>query len=489
MKWYLLSKECSIFLVSSSVLLVSILPSYADSSKTSPMGELVGEIVAQAANPEGNFNQERFPQAAPIPQPLTPETQPPVQAPTSETQPEDANRSIEVKKIEVIGSTIFKPQQFSAITQKVEGRTVSLEELGQTTEAITKLYTDRGYITSKAIVINQTISQGVVQIQVFEGGVEAIEIEGTKRIHPNYVRSRVALGIGQPLSAINLENQLRLLRSDPLFSNIEASLRTGKQPGQSIVVVRVTEAKPWNMSFNIDNYSPPSVGSERFSVNSSYRNITGLGDELSASYYRTIAGGADISDFNYRVPLNAMNGTLQLRTSFSNNKVIQDPFKTFDIRGESELYEISYRQPLVRSPQTEFALLLGFTLQNGQTFTFARPTPFGFGPDSQGNSRTRVIKFGQDYSQRDTQGAWSLRSLFSFGIGAFDATTNASPVPDGKFFSWLGQIQRVQRLSNNNIFITQLETQLTPDGLLPSQQFVIGGGQSVRGYRQNARAD
>ena len=29
--------------------------------------------------------------------------------------------------------------------------------------------------------------------------------------------------------------------------------------------------------------------------------------------------------------------------------------------------------------------------------------------------------------------------------------------------------------------------QLTPNSLLPSQQFVIGGGQSVRGYRQNAR--
>ena len=30
--------------------------------------------------------------------------------------------------------------------------------------------------------------------------------------------------------------------------------------------------------------------------------------------------------------------------------------------------------------------------------------------------------------------------------------------------------------------------QLTPDSLLPSQQFVIGGGQSVRGYRQNIRS-
>jgi hemolysin activation/secretion protein len=46
----------------------------------------------------------------------------------------------------------------------------------------------------------------------------------------------------------------------------------------------------------------------------------------------------------------------------------------------------------------------------------------------------------------------------------------------------------VQRLNDRNLLIAQLDLQLTPNGLLPSQQFVIGGGQSLRGYRQNARA-
>ncbi len=36
--------------------------------------------------------------------------------------------------------------------------------------------------------------------------------------------------------------------------------------------------------------------------------------------------------------------------------------------------------------------------------------------------------------------------------------------------------------------IVGLDLQLTPNSLLPSQQFVIGGVQTVRGYRQNARS-
>ena len=80
-----------------------------------------------------------------------------------------------------------------------------------------------------------------------------------------------------------------------------------------------------------------------------------------------------------------------------------------------------------------------------------------------------------------------MRSQYSLGTGLFDATDKAGDAVDGQFFSWLGQVQRVQRLSQDNLLIIQGDLQLTPDGLLPIEQFLIGGGQSLRGYRQNAR--
>nr|WP_322640471.1 ShlB/FhaC/HecB family hemolysin secretion/activation protein [Nostoc sp. DedVER01b] len=485
MRWYLKFRVQCVFLVPGVLLLASISPSYGSSFifLESP------QILAQAPNPEGDPNRQRFPQSAPIPEPLPPETKKPVQPiPTPKPSSVPVVESIQVKKIRVTGSTILKSEQLNSITRAVEGRSVGLEELREVADAITQLYLERGYITSRAILVDQAITAGVVQIQVIEGGLEKIEIQGTKRLNPNYVRSRLSLGVSKPLSTANLEDQLRLLRTDPLLSNVEASLRTGKEVGQSILIVRVTEAEAFNARLSVDNYSPPSVGSERLGVSGSYRNLTGIGDELRAAFYRTTGGGSSIYDLSYLLPLNAMNGTLQLHTTISNNEVIQEPFKSFDIRGESQLYEISYRQPLVRSPREELALSLGFSVQNGQTFTFAGPTAFGFGPDTEGNSRTRVIKFGQDYVLRDVSGAWALRSLFSLGLGSFDATINSDPVPDGRFFSWLAQFQRVQRLNDINFLIAQAELQLSPNGLLPSQQFVIGGGQSLRGYRQNARA-
>ncbi|MEQ8963691.1 MAG: ShlB/FhaC/HecB family hemolysin secretion/activation protein [Coleofasciculus sp. C2-GNP5-27] len=405
---------------------------------------------------------------------------PPIQTPDS--------TEIQVADIRVTGSTIFDETEFNPIIQPLEGSRTTIEELRSIADSISQLYLEQGFITSRAVIIEESLSTEVVEIRVIEGRVEAIQIEGTQRLDESYVRSRVQLGAGTPVNTGKLEDQLRLLRVNPLLENVEASLRAGTGLGQSILVVRVTEADSFAGSVFVDNYSPPTVGSERLSINLGYRNPTGMGDEISGTYTRTTAGGAESLQFNYTVPVNPMNGTVTLETEFERNAFIREPFEDEDIQGESQRYEISYRQPLIRTPREEFALSLGFSFKDGQTFTFASPKPLSFGTDEEGSSRTSVFRFGQDYTLQDVSGAWAFRSQFSLGTSLFDATVNDHPIPDSRFLSWLGQVQRVQILNPDNYLVIEADLQLATDSLLPSEQLVIGGGQSVRGYRQNVRA-
>lgn len=402
--------------------------------------------------------------------------------------PTPAPQEIDVKTIEVTGSTILTPEQIKPIVSPLEGRRVTLEELRQAADRLTQIYLDQGYINSRAILVDQVVTDGQVQIRVIEGRLEDIRIEGSGRLNPNYIRSRVRLGAGVPLNSGALEDQLRLLRLDPLFSNVEASLRAGSDIDRSILIVRVTLANAFQSRLFVDNFSPPSVGSVRFGGAAQYRNVSGLGDELVASYYRTTTGGVNSLDFGYRLPVNAMNGEIQLRVAPNWNNITQASFQDLDITGNNQLYQVTFRQPLIRNPRQEFALSAGFTYQNGQTFLFNQGFPFGVGPDEDGSSRTSVFNIAADYLRRDVGGAWVLRSQLNFGTGLLGATTNSHPTPDSRFVSFVGQVQRVQRLGESHLVIVQADLQLTPDSLLPSQQFVIGGGQSVRGYRQNARS-
>ncbi len=485
----------------------SLIPIIQDSEtgvRANPLSE--SAILQQLVqNQQANPNQDPSPQSCPI-------------APKTESENEKLSASkFKEQTIQIIGSTVFGEEgetiTLEEFIQNIKGRTINSENLikileeqiseirepfitsekleniaSKISDAITQLYLNEGFLTSRAV--RDFIEDGMVLIRVIEGELEKIEIEGVRRLNLGYVCSRVEMGADKPLNISKLEDQLRLLRANPLFENVEASLRAGSEKGKSILVLRVTEADPFEGNLGIDNYSPPSVGSERLNLNLLYRNLTGIGDEISASYrprIETIDGTYRL-ELRYQAPLNPMDGTLQLRTLIDRNKVVQGAFEELDIRGESERYEISYRQPLLRTPREELALSLGFVYRDGQTFAFGNPEPFSLGPDEDGVSRTSVFELGQEYTLRDVSGAWAFRSQLRFGTGLFDATDNRSSIPDGQFFSWLAQMQRVQVLNDDNFLIIQGDLQLTPDSLLPSEQFVIGGGQSVRGYRQNVRA-
>ena len=392
--------------------------------------------------------------------------------------------TIGTTKIKIVGNTLFQRQDFEQAFQKAKIDDAQATDLAKLADIITQLYAERQYITSKAFPVGQ-------EIRITEGSLEHISIEGTQRLNVAYICDRLQRGVSVPFNTEKLEEQLRLLKADPLFENVEAILQESdsKQLRRSALKVKVIEAPALTSSVSVNNYAPPAVGAERFGVELRYRNLTGIGDEITGAYSRSFTGGLEVFDFSYQVPLNAMNGTLQLRAAPNRNQITQAPFNELGIRGKQQVYEVNYRQPLVRSPEQELALSLGFTYQQGQTFLFDQlPRPFGIGPDADGVSRTSVLKFAQEYVKRDPQGAWALRSQFNLGLGILDATVNDAPIPDGRFFSWIGQVQRGQRLGDHHLLLAQAEVQLTPDSLLPAQQFVIGGGQSIRGYRQNARS-
>jgi len=398
-----------------------------------------------------------------------------------------SEQSITIKSIEVSGNSIFN-EEIVKITELYLNKTLTLEELNAIADSITTLYVSSGFINSLAYIPPQSITNGIIKIQIVEGSISDIQIEGLERLNPDYVISRVKLARLSPFNRDSLEDQLKLLRVNPLFTNVEASLRPSSISGQSILVVKAKESNPFITNFSIDNYSPTSIGSERFGLGLTYLNLfEGTGDQLSFGYTRSFSGGTSQLDFSYQIPINAMNGTLQFRYAPSAYRITDPAFSDLNIRGNSDLLEFNFRQPILRSPREEFALSLGFTYLNGQSFVFDNlPFP-AIGADANGATKTSVLNFAQDYLSRDSQGAWSLRSQFNFGLGIFNATNNPDPIPSGQFFSWLLQAQRVQVLNDDNLLVLQTDLQLTPNNLLPSQQFVIGGGQSVRGFRQNAR--
>lgn len=460
------------------------------------------DALAQSTSPPGvtlppgtpGAVEQTIPQPVPAPPPppeVTPPLPPALQTPAPGTvQPpvELPNVRFRVDRIEVLGSTVLQPE-IEAIVQNFlnrlqnENRDATFDELIDLRSQITQLYVNSGYVTSGAFLPNnQDLTDGVIQIQVVEGELERIDIEGLTRLRQSYVRSRLQRAANIPLNQNDLVQALQLLQIDPLIEQVNAELTAGSSPGRSVLQVSLREAPPFRAGILADNYQTSSTGSEQLSALASYTNILGLGDRISAQY--GITEGQDLYDLGYTVPVNALDGTIGLRYTNGNSSIIEAPFDEFGIRSEGSTLSASFRQPLFRSPNEEFALGLSFDVRRSQTF-IEDDRPFSFSEGAEnGESRVSVLRFSQEWLSRNRTTVLAARSQFSVGLDLFDATVNDTGT-DGRFFSWIGQFQYLQQISPRLVFLTRLNTQLTPDSLLSLERFSLGGIQTVRGYGQN----
>ena len=491
-------------LATSSTLSIALLPIVnlptfgfaTTTSKPTTQSKLDGSLAqAVPTVPRPDF-QRPAPQPSEPPKPLLPPSQeilpvtPTPNLPSQPVTPGELPTAIVIKRFEVTGSTVFTPADIAQITGRFSNRSLDFAQLQQVASEITQLYVRNGYINSGAYIPgNQSfdVNGGTIEIKVIEGRVEDIVVTGTGRLSPDYIRSRIALGANKPLKIDRLIESLQLLQLDPLIKSISTELVSGQQPGTSIVQLKITEAPNWQVGINIANNRTPSVGEIQSQISVSHSDVSGLGDAIGVAYAKSEA--SSVFDINYTLPLNPKNGTLRFQYSNSNSRVIETPFDRLDINSSGQDFGLTYRQPIIQTPAKEFAL--GVTLARRETNTgylfsvvgerIGYPTP---GADANGLTRVTAARFFQDYTVKDTQQVFALRSQLSLGINALGATINSSS-PDSQFLTWRGQAQYVRALAPNSLLLVRVESQLADRPLLASEQIGLGGQDTVRGYRQD----
>lgn len=460
----------------------------ARSHPSQPLPQASADRIAQVL-PPSTLPRDIQPPSAQPPSEITPipppeELVPPVQPVPTPTEPlPDEPQSIVVERFNVTGSTVFTEAELAAVTQPFTKRPITLAELFQARSAVTQLYIERGYITSGAFIPPQKLEGGAVEIRVVEGQLEAIRVTGTRRLKPGYISSRIGLKTGKPLNRERLLEALQLLQLDPLLQSVSAELSAGARPGESLLEVQVTEAPALATPITLDNSRSPSAGTFRRQAQIIHNNFLGYGDRISLGYTNT--QGSDTLDVGYTIPISPHNSTVSFSFGTSKSNVIEAPFNVLDIDARSRYFEATFRQPIVQTPSRELALGLTFTRRFSNATLFDGDLPFpAIGSDDDGTTRLSALRFFQEAVWRSSTEVIALRSQFSLGLGAFNATLNDKP-PDSRFLAWRGQAQWVRLLAPETLLLVRGDLQLASRTLLPFEQFGLGGNNTVRGYRQD----
>lgn len=395
-----------------------------------------------------------------------------------------------VEQFRFVGNTVFSDEELTDVVEEYIGKPVTFNQLLQARRQITQLYVDSGYITSGAYIPPQEIEDNTVTIAIVEGSIDQINVEGTGRLDPDYVRTRLQLATEPPVNIPRLIDALQLLQLNPLIDQIQAELSASTQPGVSTLDVTFQTADTFDFSVYLDNGRSPSVSTFRQESRIYEGNLFGYGDSFDFTYSNT--EGSDVFDVGYTIPINARDGSLNLFYSTRSSGIVEPPFKDLnedgrgpDIESESRVYEVSLTQPLIRTPERELAIGLVVSRSESETSLLDDPVPLSLGADNEGKIRLTSLRFVQEGSWRNETSVLAARSQFSVGIDAFGITENED-APDGHFFTWRGQAQWVKLLATDTIFLTRADVQIADRALLTQEQIGLGGNNNVRGYRQDA---
>lgn len=395
--------------------------------------------------------------------------------------------------VKLAGSTVFTEADFTDLFATYTNRPITFDELLQLRSAVTARYVEAGYLTSGAFIPPQTLEGGVVTVQVLEGVIEEIEVVGTGRLNPRYIRSRLGLAAQPPINADTLLAGLQRLQIDPLIETVSADLQSGVRPGTSILRVEVTEADSFDADVILDNNRSPNIGSFSRQVAIAEGNLFGIGDRIDVAYTNT--EGSNALDFDYSIPVSPYNTRLRFEGNLSESRVIGEPFDILEISSDAFQYAVGIDHPLIETPTEELSLGLTLSHKENQTrlgIDDIGPSPLSPGADENGETRSTVLQFSQAWTKRSQRQVFAARSQFNLGLDILNASrsenavNNPDTAPDSQFFSWRGQGQWVRLLGEDALFFLRSDLQLATDRLLSSEQFGLGGSQTVRGYRQDA---
>lgn len=402
--------------------------------------------------------------------------------------PREGERCIDVQTIQVEGVRLIRRTRIARAVAPFEGKCLGLSAINSVLEAITFTYVDKGYITSRAFLPPQDLSDGTLDVIVIEGMLENILMNGD----PNALRGqRITAFPGMIGNALNLRDIEQGLEQMGRLRSVEATMEigAGSEQGGSILIVRRQVARPWSVSLSFDNLGSPSTGQYQSRVNLGYDDLFGLNDYITVSYQRSMEN----TPWNFfSDPPSGNTFTASLEIPFG--------YWTLGINGSSNNYtsEISgVLGPIETSGNSRTAeLFLSRVLHRNQiskttlkgTLTWKDTENFILGSLIDVSSRSLSVANLEFSHARQLWGGQATASLgYHQGLdilNAFDDSTAPVGSPKGQFQKIdmsLGYTRPFAIAGQRLIYDGRLQGQWSDDLLFGSEQISLGGPFSIRG--------
>ncbi|MGI4849973.1 MAG: ShlB/FhaC/HecB family hemolysin secretion/activation protein [Janthinobacterium lividum] len=434
------------------------------------------------ARPDAGQTLRELERPLPV-QPSAPAPAPSLTAPgePSATVAPDTTRIGIVKGFKVTGASAIPMEELQAAVEPWLSRFLTLGDLKEAAEAITRLYRERGYPVARAYIPVQTLQDRVVEIAVLEGRIGNVSLKNSTSISDERLKAK-ALRVepGAVVEGASVERGLLLLQDTPGIGSVSAALQPGEAVGSTDMVVSVEPAPLISGAADVDNYGNRFTGAHRLGATVNLNNPGGLGDQLSMR--------AQTSDEKllygrlvYRVPVGPDGLVAGASLSSSRYELGRD-FEALDANGTARAASVFLNYPFVRSR--------GFNL-SGTLALEGKALEDRIGSIDAVNKKslrqmTATLSASGPLGNGGGYSAAGQLSIGDLDLKSEEArlTDDATARSHGSFTKVAYSLSGILPVSTSWSVLGLANGQLASKNLDSSEKFSLGGADGVRAYPQ-----
>jgi len=392
----------------------------------------------------------------------------------------------------VASSELLQRTEFADRLKKYFGKPVTLGGLDEITREVINYFREQGFPVVNVVVPQQTVKDGVIQILAIEARVGRVKVENARWFRPDNIRAEVNLREGDKIDANQLQDDMNWLNTNP-FRTADLKFEPGEQEGTTDLVIDVQDRLPFRVYTTFDNYGIDLTGKNRQSVGFNLGNMFSLDQQAGFQYttsWKEIFNSMNAYSGSYLIPLPWRN-TLTVFGSYTKSQATTVPNQTF--QGDSWQMSGRYTVPLPTLDPVSHSFYAGLDFKQSSNAFLIFGQNVATGPGS-GLAPFSIFQLTAGYNANvpDDLG------LTSFELGGF-----YSP---GGVTGWNTTAQFQQNTPNscasyvygkfnlNRTFILpykftisgNFNGQLASAPLMPTEQYGLGGYNTVRGYDERS---